>query len=201
MTTKIIPVSIYAEMTPNPSTMKFVANRLIIENGGVVEYNDPDETKNSPLAARLFNFPFVTALFISGNFITITKNDIIEWDDVMTELREYIQEYLNSGSPVFNAPVDPAITLNKEDVSFENTMPETEIEKQIVSVLEEYVKPAVERDGGAIHFKSFKEGVVSVVLRGSCSGCPSSSITLKNGIEALMTRMVPEVKEVVAYEG
>lgn len=199
MDTKTIPATVYAENNPNPATMKFVANKLIVENNGTVEYTDPDECADSPLATRLFNFPFVTNIFMSSNFITITKNEIIEWDDVVLELREYIQEYLNSGKEVFKKDVT-LTSMTSNNVAHEEVEPKTDTEKQIVSILDEYVKPAVERDGGAIHFKSFTDGVVTVVLKGACSGCPSSSVTLKNGVENMMKNMIPEVTEVIAEE-
>ena len=204
MASKTIPATVYAELSPNPATMKFVVNKLLVEGSSTIEYTDPDETENSPLAARLYNFPFVTQIFIAQNFITITKNEIIEWDDVVLELREYIQEFLNSGTPVFNTPINGTSEKSeatKTEGSYKPMEPSTDLEKKIVDVLEEYVTPAVAKDGGAIHFHSFDSGQLAVVLKGACSGCPSSTMTLKNGIESLMTRMVPEVNEVVAHEG
>ena len=200
-----IPVSVYAEMTPNPATMKFVASKLLIDNGATVEYTDPDGQIDSPLAARLFNFPFVSGVFMASNFVTLTKNDLVEWDDVTLELREYITNYLKSGQKVFNTmPTHTqhaaASTSEETFVPLEAT-PQNEQEERIINILEEYIRPAVEGDGGAIHFKSFEEGRLNVVLRGACSGCPSSMVTLKNGIEALFHRMMPEVQEVVAEEG
>ena len=204
METKTIPATVYAELSPNPATMKFVVNKLLLEGAATVEYTDADETSNSPLAARLFNFPFITGIFISQNFITITKNEIIEWDDVVLELREYIQEFLNGDNSVFTTPISEKSDDDdsvKTEGSYKPQEPSTELEKKIVEILEEYITPAVARDGGAIHFHAFVDGQLSVVLKGACSGCPSSTMTLKNGIESLMTRMMPEVKEVVAHEG
>ena len=204
MDTKTVLATVYAESSPNPATMKFVANKLLIEGSETVEYTDPDKTTNSPLASRLFNFPFVTGIFIAQNFITITKNEIIEWDDVVLELREYIQEYLKSGNPIFTSAVS-SVTNGQGSTtgegSYQPAEPKTDLEKKIVEVLEEYITPAVAKDGGAIHFHSFKKNQLSVILKGACSGCPSSSMTLKNGIETLMKQMVPEVQEVVAFEG
>ncbi|PCJ83186.1 MAG: NifU family protein [Flavobacteriales bacterium] len=199
METQSIPTTVYAESTPNPATMKFVANQLLIENGAIVEYTSPEEAEASPLAAKIFNFPFVTGIFIAGNFISVTKNDIIEWEDVTLELREYVQQYLRSGQSIFaNQPT----TLSEKPTvdSFEEIVPKTDIEEKIVEILEDYIRPAVEQDGGAIHFKSFNDGVLTVILRGACSGCPSSMVTLKAGIQGLFERMLPEVKEVVAEE-
>ena len=199
METAQIPVEVYAESTPNPSTMKFVANKLLVENGNVVEYTDPAQTGDSPLAAKLFNFPFVEGLFLAGNFITVTKNDLVDWEDITLELREYISDYLRTGNSVFK--VEPGTSQPVSTTGeFKEVVPSNDTEERIVEILEEYIRPAVEQDGGAINFKSFKDGVVTVVLRGACSGCPSSTITLKNGIQQLFNRMLPEVKDVVAEE-
>lgn len=192
------PVTVYAEDTPNPASMKFVTDIMLSDR--VLEFTSKDQTKNAPLAASLFNFPFVTSVFITSNFVTVIKNDSIQWNDVALRLREFIQQYLSEGNPVVTAaPESKAEPGNKKagEPVF-HSRPASEVEEKIVDILEEYVRPAVEGDGGAIHFKSFDDGIVTVVLRGSCSGCPSSSITLKAGIEGLLKRMVPEVKEVVA---
>lgn len=205
MSTQKVPVSVYAEMTPNPATMKFVADQLLIENGATVEYTDPDGPMDSPLAQRLFNFPFVSGIFVASNFITITKNDMVDWNDITIEVREYITQYLLSGQPVFNKQPETtqhASSSETEDFIPLESTPANEQEEKIVNILEEYIRPAVEGDGGAIHFKSFEEeeGRLTVILRGACSGCPSSTITLKQGIQGLFQRMMPEVKEVVAEE-
>ena len=205
MENKTIPINVYAESTPNPATMKFVANKLLIDNGATVEYTDPDGDIDSPLAQRLMNFPFVEGIFMASNFVAVSKADMVEWDDVLLDLREYITEYLSMGNPVFNAP--PKNTQHQasnedgeqEFIPLEAT-PANAQEEQIINLLEEYIRPAVEGDGGAIHFKSFADGKLTVVLRGACSGCPSSMVTLKAGIEALFQRMMPEVQEVVAEE-
>jgi len=203
MSTQTVPVNVYAEMTPNPATMKYVADRLMVPEGVVVEFNDPSEVKDAPLAAKLFNFPFVDSLFFAGNFVTVTKNDLVEWEDVNLEMRTFIREHIAAGHPTFTKTPD---SIKREDAEGRviapptEVMPQNETEEKIVEVLEEYVRPAVENDGGAIHFKSFADGILTVVLRGACSGCPSSMITLKGGIEGLMQRMVPAVKEVVAEE-
>lgn len=200
--TKLAPYSIYAESTPNPGTMKFVSNRPIMENNATIEFTDPDQTKESPLAAAIFNFPFVTNLFFAGNFVTITKNDIVEWDDVALELREFIQEKLNSLEAFFNQEIKPNsnVSAGKDKEDFVEITPQTPLEEKIVEVLEDYIMPAVARDGGAINFKSFKDGVVTVIMRGACSGCPSSTVTLKQGVETLMKQMVPEVTEVITED-
>lgn len=204
---KQVPVSIYAEMTPNPSTMKFVADILLIENGKTVEYTKIEDTENAPLAARLFSFPFVTEVFISSNFITISKNNSIDWQDVFGEIREYISNYLLTGHPIFTeeagfSETDSSTneTSKIEGAIITHVQPTSEIELRIVEILEEYVRPAVENDGGAIHFSKYEPGKLTVVLKGACSGCPSSSQTLKNGIQGLFDQMMPEVKEIVALE-
>jgi Fe-S cluster biogenesis protein NfuA len=196
---KIAPFSIYAESTPNPNTMKFVANRPIMENNATIEFTDPDQTGESPLAAAIFNFPFVTNLFFAANFVTVSKNDLIEWDDVSLELRDFIQGKLNGLDSFFNQEIkaNSNLSANAEKSDFVEIKAGTPIEEKIVSVLEEYITPAVAGDGGAINFKSFKDGVVTVIMRGACSGCPSSTVTLKQGVETLMKQMVPEVTEVV----
>ncbi len=198
------PISIYAEMTPNPLTMKFVGNRAIHE-GTPVEFNSSDDLSSSPLAQKLLNFPFVENVFISNNFVTITKNDKIEWEMVVMDVREFLTDFFKNDGKVLNDGVDPATLLKKVDPSKqvdESTLnvAGTDIEKKIIDALEEYIRPAVEGDGGAIDFRKFEDGVVTVILRGSCSGCPSASVTLKQGVENLLKRMIPEVKEVVAEE-
>jgi Fe-S cluster biogenesis protein NfuA len=185
-------VSIYTEMTPNPETMKFVANKLLYPSKSI-EFQNEETAAPSPLAKELFGFPFVKGVFIASNFVTLTKTPDTDWNDVIPSLREFLKEYLEEGKVVINeheivAKQDNNIVLSED----------TDIVARIKELLENYVKPAVEMDGGAISFKSFNDGVVSLVLQGSCSGCPSSMITLKSGIEGMMKRMIPEVKEVVA---
>ncbi|NUM51845.1 MAG: NifU family protein [Flavobacteriales bacterium] len=202
METKNTPHTIYAEMTPNPATMKFVSDQMLVPAHLLFEYSNAAEAKESPLAQQLFSFPFVIGVFIRTNYVTITKNDSIEWNEITLELRDFISNYLNKGGKVVLEKAKNKETLTKEKKpTATTTKPFTDVEKQIMAVLEEYVRPAVEGDGGAIEFERFENGVVSVVLRGACSGCPSSTMTLKAGIEGLLTRMVPEVKEVVAING
>ena len=197
------PIIIYAESTPNPSSMKFVANQLLVQDGATAQYLSKAETKGSPLAQKLFEFPFVKAVFLASNFVTISKTDAIQWEEVTQELRDFIRVYLNDGKPVITelpkqeVAVDNTFTTKKE-VFTEHAAPTTEIEVKIVEILEQYIRPAVEGDGGSITFTSYVDGIVTVQLRGACSGCPSSTITLKAGIEGLLKRMIPEVKEVVA---
>lgn len=218
-TQQLTPVIVYAEATPNPSTMKFVSDRMLAPEGLTHEYTTPESTGNSPLATKLFNFPFITGIFISSNFVTITKNNIVDWNDVVLDLREYIQDYLSKGGEtVKQVPShNPQAPSSRYQVENENNhsngggrtpygystqvpLPGNELEKKIMEVLEEYVRPAVERDGGAIQFKSFANGILTVTLRGACSGCPSSSYTLKAGIKGLFEQMLPEVKDVVSED-
>ena len=223
--TKKIPFEVYAELTPNPNSMKFVANVMLLE-GGTVEYMDKQEAVNCPIATQLFDFSGVKKVFITSNFITITKENDLDWYDITNILREFIRGFLAGGEKMFiGSPFDSNHIPVKKVVEKEvvvpsypeelrmvkageekvddaiDALPDPEAEKKIIELLEEYVKPAVEGDGGAIHFQSYVNGVVSVVLKGSCSGCPSSTVTLKSGIENLLKRMVPGVKEVVAVEG
>ena len=195
------PVSVYAESTPNPSTMRFVSSRLLVQDGRLLEFRTPDETTAvSPLAEHVFNLPFVTGVFISSNFISVTRNSSITWDLVQLELREYIQEFLNTDGRVVyeDAPAQALADANERASSHADAKgPEDE---KIIRILEEYIRPAVEGDGGHIAFRSYDEGVVTVSLRGSCSGCPSSLVTLKQGIENLLKHEVPGVREVVAEE-
>lgn len=195
------PVTIYAESTPNPSSMRFVANKLLIEDGAMLEFNTPEEAEGvSPLAAKVFNLPFVDSVFISNNFVTVTKNDKVTWDLVQLELREYIQEFLRDSGQVVDENANPSEVKQAVEKAYDHAEPKGDMDKQIIMALDEYVRPAVEGDGGHIAFHSFKNGVVTVTLRGSCSGCPSSTVTLKSGIETLLKQMVPGVEEVVAEE-
>ena len=198
-------ITVYAESTPNPKVMKFVANRAIIR-GDSVEFMNIDEAKNAPLAIKLFHFPFVKEVFIARNFVSLTKYDMMEWDDIVMEIREFIREYLADGGVVIEETQETAsngeaqeLVQNTEEVNQEEL---GEIEMRIVEILEEYVTPAVESDGGNIRFISYEEGKVSVLLQGACSGCPSSTITLKQGIENILKKMLPTlVNEVVAING
>jgi NFU1 iron-sulfur cluster scaffold homolog, mitochondrial len=197
------PVIIYAESTPNPASMKFVANQLLVSDGATAQYLSKAESGGSPLAQKLFDFPFVKAVFMASNFITVTKMDTIQWEDINFELRDFIRTYISEGKPVITelpkqeVPVDSSFKEKKE-VFTEHKAPETEIEVKIIEILEQYIRPAVEGDGGSITFKNYSDGIVTVQMRGACSGCPSSTLTLKAGIEGLLKRMIPEVKEVVS---
>ena len=200
MTETIAPYTIYAEMTPNPNTMKFVSNRWLITNDKSYEIlADQRVGGPSPIAEKLFNFPFVNGVFISSNFITVTKSEAIDWEDVVMEMRDFITNALNEeGSVIIKEEfLNTEIEENQNsDAKNDNKIESkelTEIEKKIVEILDEYIRPAVENDGGAIEFEGFNYGVVTVVLKGSCSGCPSSTVTLKHGIESMLKNMLPEV--------
>lgn len=199
MEVKKAPVTVYVESTPNPTTLKFVASEMLIPNGGALEFEDPDSPVGvSPIAEKIFNLPFVDGIFIASNFIAVSKNDVVEWDMVQLELREQIQEMLNSDMEVYRKDGLAANQeVQQEEVKETNF---SDDEKKVADILDEYVRPAVEGDGGRIDLHSFKDGVVTVTLRGACSGCPSSMLTLKGGIEGLLKEMVPGVKEVVAEE-
>jgi len=180
-------------MTPNPETMKFVANKLLYP-GKSIDFPDVESARPSPLAIELFGFPFIKAVFIASNFVTLTKTGDTDWADVIPSIRQFLKDYLEDAKPVVN---EEEITVAHTDG---NTIAadDDDVVKRIKELLESYVKPAVEMDGGAIQFKSYNEGTVNLMLHGSCSGCPSSMITLKAGIEGMMKRMIPEVREVVA---
>lgn len=185
------PITIYAETTPNPSVLKFVCNKLLTKTA--LECKNIDETLASPLAKELFKFPFVKEVFIDENYISITKFAITEWDEITLELRTFIKEYIENGKVVIDetAIVKTEIHQKQQEAYFD-TLDVTS--QQIINIIEEYVKPAVQSDGGNIMFESFdaSEKRVKVVLQGACSGCPSSTFTLKNGIENMLKDMLKD---------
>ena len=188
-------VSIYTEMTPNPETMKFVANKLLYP-GKSIDIAEENLAFASPLAKELFSFPFIKSVFIASNFITLTKaTENEDWQDVIPTIKTFLKEYLEAGGVVVN---EEEIAKIKQEATNTVHADDDDVVKRVKELLENYVKPAVEMDGGAIQFKSYNDGVVNLMLQGSCSGCPSSMVTLKAGIEGMMKRMIPEVKEVVA---
>jgi Fe-S cluster biogenesis protein NfuA len=185
-------VNVYTESNPNPNSLKFVLNFMLVPEGTTFDFADADSAAaGSPLAAQLFAFPFVSRVFITSNFVTVTKKEEADWDEIISPIKSFIKTYFEEGKPILT---QQKMSEYDADLNAE----EPEVVKKIKSLLDEYVRPAVESDGGAINFHSFHEGIVKVHLQGSCSGCPSSTITLKAGIENLLKRMVPEVKEVVA---
>jgi Fe-S cluster biogenesis protein NfuA len=188
-------VSIYTEMTPNPETMKFVANKLLYP-GKSLDVAEEALATASPLAKELFSFPFIKSVFIASNFVTLTKTtDTEDWQDVIPTIKTFLKEYLEAGGVVVN---EDEVAKMKQEATNVVSADDDDIVKRVKELLENYVKPAVEMDGGAIQFKSYNNGIVNLMLQGSCSGCPSSMVTLKAGIEGMMKRMIPEVKEVVA---
>jgi len=206
-TTKV-PVNVYSEMTPNPNVMKFVTNLVLVKNVKTYEFTADSDASACPLAERLFTFPFVSSVFLSQNFISITKIDGVEWDDILLEVREYLSNYLTTGHPIFERDFEEQMMLDnntekdsKEPVTTQSRLPEGEAEEKIFEILDDYVRPAVETDGGAIEFHSYQDGVLTLILKGACSGCPSSTATLQTGIKSLFERFMPEVKEVVAHNG
>ncbi len=218
METQRIPTSVYAEMTPNPAVMKFVADRTLVPRSHQLEFRTKAEAMTcSPLATELFNFPFVTGVFMSGFMISVTKDESLGWEMIVQQLRTYITEWLmehpeaveeakledavaslgqrpseGADAPSKDAPQPEGVFIDLKDVE------PTEHDDTIKQLLEEFVRPAVEQDGGAIDFVAFKEGTVYVHLRGACSGCPSSTQTLKGGIEQLLKSKMDVVEEVVA---
>ena len=200
-TTKKVPVTVYAESTPNPSVMKFVANKRLVKAS--FEFTSIDEAKVSPLATELFHFPFVKSIFIDENYISVTKYDIADWNDITMEIREFIRTYIENGKDIVNSEsqevqAKSSVELDKSFESLDDTS------KEIVNILEEYVKPAVASDGGNIQFESYDPETksVKVILQGACSGCPSSTFTLKNGIENMLKEMLNgKVSTVEAING
>jgi len=194
-----IPVTVYVEMTPNPNTMKFVTNKHLLMPGDSVEFTSKAEAKGfSPLAEALFDFPFVNTVFMTSNFVTIAKTDNVSWDFIAMELREFVRNWVADGNEVLVMMPAAKPKVDEETKQPLKSFDATEFDDPIRALLDEYVRPAVEGDGGAIDFVGFEDGIVTVALRGSCSGCPSSTATLKGGIENLLKQHLPEVKEVVA---
>ncbi len=188
-----IPVMIYTESTPNPNTLKFVTNKALLLND-TVEFQSTEETSEAPLAKALFGFDAVTNVFITNNFVTITKTEDALWTEIMIPIKDFLKKYIDEGGIILTENfVKPTKTATNE-VSDNDS----DVEIRIKGALDKYVKPAVEMDGGNISFVKFEDGKLTLQLQGSCSGCPSSTVTLKQGIENLLKRFVPEVLEVVA---
>lgn len=189
-------VEIYTESTPNPRMLKFVATSMLLPNA-MIECKSKEDTSLSPLAEALFAFDYVESVFISNDFVTISKKETEEeWFELSFELKAFLKDYILQQKPI----VLPAF-FEQQKAENEAKKQITGTDAQIIELLDKYVKPAVEMDGGNIAFKSFDDGIVTLIMQGACSGCPSSSATLKDGIEAMLKRMVPSVKEVVAEAG
>ncbi|MDO3693667.1 NifU family protein [Wenyingzhuangia sp. chi5] len=196
--TRKVAIEIYAESTPNPMVMKFGCNKMLTPDDH--EYKSAEETKNSPLAQVLFEFPFVKEVYISENYVSITKNEMIEWGEINVQLRTFLKEYIQSGKTI----IDTSIAKPTVEIPTTPIQDLAGVPLEIANILEEYVKPAVANDGGNIVFQSYDEEKqdVYVILQGACSGCPSSTITLKNGIETMLKEMLPnKVNNVIAVNG
>ena len=193
---KKVPTEVYAESTPNPSVLKFVANKNLVETD--FEFKNIEEAKSAPLANELFNFSFVKEVFISENYVSITKYDVVEWGEITVEIRSFIRQYIADGKAIVSANIQQE---KNSQIAVETPTHLDEVSKQIISILDEYVKPAVAADGGNILFQSYdvSSQTVNVILQGACSGCPSSTITLKNGIENMLKQLIPgKIEQVVA---
>jgi len=195
-TSKKTPISIYSESTPNPNVMKFVANKLLSQK--TAEFKSIDDTLASPLAKELFNFPYIKEVFLDENYISITKFNTYEWLEITNDIRSFIKSFIENGGVVINESLltETAQQEKQELVNFD-TLDATS--QQIINIIEEYVKPAVQADGGNILFDSYNETDkrVKVILQGACSGCPSSTFTLKNGIENMLKQMLNDEAIVV----
>ncbi len=197
------PVMLYTEQTPNPESLKFVTNRMLFK--GTADFREEDLAKEwSPLGTALFELPYVKGVYICNNFVSVTKEFNYSWEDIMLKLKDFIKKYVENGGEIVAEGFEAAMAKLEEErgASYEYSEDETVIVQKIKDLIDTYVKPAVEMDGGNIEFKSFdSDGIVTVILQGACSGCPSSTVTLKSGIEGMLKRMVPEVKEVVSEMG
>ena len=186
-------IVVYTESTPNPETLKFVSNKMLLHNDHL-EFADESAAQNSPLASQLFAFPFVRGVFIADNFVTITKNEDAEWHEIIPSLRDFIKDFLGDNQPIVDLEWYRQLRLESDRSE------DSDDEGKIKEILDKYIKPAVQMDGGAIVFESCENGIVKLQLKGACSGCPSSMVTLKAGIEALLKRMMPQIEGVEAVE-
>lgn len=192
----------YAEMTPNPMAMKFVADYMLLPEGVQLELLSSSAAAESPLAIELFRMPFVKGVYIAANFVTVLKNEKASWNDVAFDVRDFIKEFIANGGKIWNQTPHQETTEGSKTEAItdeqlvNHCQPANENEQKIIDTIETYIRPAVENDGGLILFRSFKDGVVTLQLKGSCNGCPSSAITLKAGVEQILKRAVPEITEV-----
>jgi len=193
---QIVPIEVYAEATPNPSVLKFVANKNLVESD--FEFKNLESAEGAPLAIALFNFSYVTEVYISENYVSVTKSDTVEWGEITVEVRSFIREYIAAGKTIVEANLQPIKSTQTNPTTPENL---DDVSKKIISLLDQYVKPAVAADGGNIAFQSYDPNTqtVNVILQGACSGCPSSTVTLKNGIENMLKQLIPgKINQVVA---
>jgi NFU1 iron-sulfur cluster scaffold homolog, mitochondrial len=196
------PVMLYTEQTPNPESLKFVTNRMLYK--GTADFREQELAQEwSPLATALFGLPYVKGVYICNNFVTVTKELNYDWSSLMLNLKDFIKKYIEEGGEIIAAGFDEAMAEIEAErgASYEYSGDDVEIVKKIKEMIDTYVKPAVEMDGGNIEFKGWDAGTVTLIMQGACSGCPSSSVTLKAGIEGMLKRMIPEVREVVAEMG
>ncbi len=196
------PILFYTEQTPNPESLKFVSNRILYN--GTADFKTKELAEEwSPMALALYDLPFVKGVYICSNFVTITKEPNYAWEDIMLKLKNFIKDYVEEGKEIITEGFDKAMAeIEKErGASYEYSDDDAEIVNKIKELIETYVKPGVAMDGGNIEFKSYHQGKVTLIMQGACSGCPSSTLTLKSGIEGMLQRMIPEVKEVVAEMG
>ena len=184
-------MQLYTEITPNPATLKFISDRILIADG-TADFPDESSAETSLMARKLFQFRFVKSVFIGKNFVTVTKGEEFKWEDLIPVVKDASRSFLESGQPVVESVSTGGSTAHADD---------TEVVRRIKQLIDENVRPAVAMDGGDIVFEGFDDGIVKLRMQGSCQGCPSSTATLKAGIQGLLTRMVPEVKEVVAEAG
>ena len=196
------PVMLYTEQTPNPESLKFVTNRMLYR--GTADFKEEELAREwSPLATALFELPYVKGVYVNNNFVTITKEFNYAWEDIMLQLKEFVKDYVNDGKTIINEGFEEAMAKIEAErgASYEYSEDDAAIVTKIKELIETYVKPAVEMDGGNIEFKKYDKGIVTVIMQGACSGCPSSTVTLQSGIEGMLKRMVPEVESVVAEMG
>lgn len=194
------PVLLYTEQTPNPESLKFVTNRMLYR--GTADFREAAAAADwSPLATALFGLPYVKGVYICNNFVTISKEFNYDWAEIMLNVKDFIKNFIEDGGIILNEGFAEAMEANSKSDTQQYVGDNAELVERIKSLIDTYVKPAVEMDGGNIEFKNFDNGTVYVILQGSCSGCPSSTVTLKSGIEGMLTRMIPEVKAVEAEMG
>lgn len=196
------PVMLYTEQTPNPESLKFVTNRMLYK--GTADFKEEALAKEwSPLATELFELPYVKGVYISNNYVTVSKELTFAWEDIMLKLKAHIKDYVEADKLIIKEGFAEAMAKIEAErgVGYQYSEDETVIVQKIKDLIETYVKPAVEMDGGNIEFRKWEEGRVYVTMQGACSGCPSSTVTLKAGIEGMLKRMIPEVQEVVAEMG
>ncbi len=212
-----IPVEVYAESTPNPAVMKFVANRRLVAQDGL-EFRSIAEASKAPLAQQLFHFPFVREVFISANFVAIAKFDTLDWLEITHEIRGFVKNWLAEGRPILDPdfgvsqnqvnsdskPLDELNSAGPNRAVLQGYDPQnySEIELKVAEIIDEYVSPAVAQDGGLIRLIRVEDRTAKVLLQGACSGCPSSTATLQQGIKSLLVKMLPdEIVEVESING